>query len=71
MAKLTDKQISNAIVEFEARLFSNQPLWETREEYQVYAQWMEERKQISNAFKALLVSGNIQAAKELAKKTLK
>lgn len=65
---MTDTKVNQAIVKFEAALFANQPEWTTREEYAVYENWMNERKAVSNAFKAALVGNNIDAAHEIARK---
>lgn len=63
---MTHEQINKSIVKFEEKLFANQPVWNTREEYAIYENWMNERKVISNAFKQALVAGNIERAKEIA-----
>lgn len=66
---MSHEQINTAIVKFEAKLFANQPVWNTREEYASYEAWMSERKAIANAFKNALVSGNIELAKQIANKS--
>lgn len=68
---MSHQEINNAIVRFESALFANQPEWNTKEEYQTYMAWMEERKAVANQFKCALVDGDNSQANSIIAKAIK